>query len=350
MPPRFSATSDAATAAGEHTTTGRQPLLAGGQPISSTVADAAAAWLTLLMSGEATDEDRKRWQQWRSAHPDHERTWQHIESVTTRLKGLRGDAAYKSLSPMSGQRSRRKLLGTLLWVGAAGIAGAFATRSQTWREMTADYRTGVGERREVLLADGTWVTLNTRSAIDVRFDAQRRLVRLVAGEVLVATRHEPGEAPDPRAFVVDTAEGRIRALGTRFTVQQSEGCTLIAVFEGAVEIAPADAAAAGTLMLRAGERSSFTRGAIEAPTTALEQSVAWARGQIIADDVRLGDFIADIGRYRSGVLRCDPAVSDLRLSGVFPLDDTDRILETLPSVLPVRLRPRTRYWITVEAR
>jgi transmembrane sensor len=47
------------------------------------------------------------------------------------------------------------------------------------------------------------------------------------------------------------------------------------------------------------------------------------------------------------VLRIDPQIASLRLSGVFPLADTDRILATLPSVLPVRVQWSTRFWVTV---
>jgi len=78
-----------------------------------------------------------------------------------------------------------------------------------------------------------------------------------------------------------------------------------------------------------------------------ENADAWARGQLVADEQRLGDFLAELGRYRPGLLRVDPRIAGLRLSGVFPLADTDRILDTLPSVLPVRLQWRTRYWVTV---
>ncbi len=73
--------------------------MAGGQPISEATADQAAQWLTLLMSGEASHEERQRWQQWRAAHPDHERAWQHIEAITGRLKQMEPKAAYRTLSP-----------------------------------------------------------------------------------------------------------------------------------------------------------------------------------------------------------------------------------------------------------
>ncbi|WP_454728010.1 MULTISPECIES: FecR domain-containing protein [Cupriavidus] len=326
--------------------------MAGGQPISEAVADQAAEWLTLLMSGEAGDEDHRRLQQWRAASAEHERAWQHIEAVTGRLKSMDSRAAYKTLSPYAGPKSpgRRRAVGLLAWGGAIGVAGMLATRTRTWQTVAADYRAGTGEQRSVVLSDGSRILLNTASAVDVRFDGQRRLVRLVAGEVMIVTGHAlVGGVPDSRPFIVETEEGRIRALGTRFTVRQEPGRTVVAVLESAVEIAPDDAPGS-PLTLRAGERATFTRLAIDPVSPVGEQDSAWTRGQIVADDIRLGDFLADLARYRPGIVRCEPAVAGLRVSGVFPLDDTERILSTLPRVLPVQVRTRTRYWVTVEAR
>lgn len=325
--------------------------MAGGLPISAAVADAAADWLTLLMSGEATEADCLRWRQWRDAHPDHERAWRHIEAVTRRFKAMEPRAAYAALSACAKPRSpgRRKALNLLLWGGAIGVAGSLASHTRTWQQMAADYRTATGEQRSVVLDDGTRVMLNTASAIDVRFDERRRLLRLVAGEAMISTGHPVIDGvPDPRPFLVATDEGRVRPLGTRFIVRQEEGRTGIVVLESAVEITP-QAAQGRHLVLHAGERTRFTRLAIDAPLPETEQDSAWTRGQIVADGERLADFLADLARYRRGIVRCAGGVANLRVSGVFPLGDTDRILATLPKVLPVRVRRHTRYWVAVEA-
>ncbi|MET3493067.1 transmembrane sensor [Variovorax boronicumulans] len=317
------------------------PNSVAARSFSDRIADEASDWLTVLMSGEATEEDRQRWQQWRCSHPDHERAWQHVESFAARLKGLNPAAAHVALSTARQAPARRKAMRALLWLGATGV---LASRTQTWQQSVADFRTGTGEQRSVSLDDGTRIVLNTASAVDVRFDSQRRQVRLVAGEVMIVTGHALAENPP---FVVDTAEGRIHALGTRFTVRQDNGRTRVAVLESAVEITPL-AASGPPLLLRAGERTSFGIGDIAAPVPVDEQTSAWSLGQIIADDMRLSDFLDELARYRPGLVRCDPAVAGLRLSGVFPLGDTDRILAMLPSVLPVQVRLRTRYWASVE--
>ncbi|MBR8657942.1 iron dicitrate transport regulator FecR, partial [Achromobacter sp. Marseille-Q0513] len=79
-----------------------------------------------------------------------------------------------------------------------------------------------------------------------------------------------------------------------------------------------------------------------------EDAASWSRGVLVADAWRLDDFLAELGRYRPGLLRCDPAVADLRVSGVFPLRDTDRALHNLERGLPVTVVYRTRYWVTLR--
>jgi len=77
---------------------------------------------------------------------------------------------------------------------------------------------------------------------------------------------------------------------------------------------------------------------------------AWTRGLLIVERLRLEDFLVELGRHRAGALRCDPAVRDLIVSGVYPLDDTELALATLAQALPVRVDRVTRYWVTVRAR
>lgn len=77
---------------------------------------------------------------------------------------------------------------------------------------------------------------------------------------------------------------------------------------------------------------------------------SWTEHRLIAERQPLGEFVAQLSRYRPGVLRCDPAVADLLLTGVFPLRNTNAILAALERSLPVQVRTVTRYWVTIQAR
>ncbi|HBK46596.1 MAG TPA: iron dicitrate transport regulator FecR [Xanthomonadaceae bacterium] len=313
------------------------------------MADAAAAWLTVLMSGEASPQDQQRWQDWHSADPEHARAWSHIEAVTARMGLLDPGAAYRSLA--SGQPSssgRRRALKLLAWSGAVGASGLLLTRLPAWQQAMADYRTGTGEQRDLVLDDGSRITLNTASALDVRFDARQRRLHLLRGEAYIVTGHGTPAANEQRPFLFDTAAGRVQALGTRFMLRHQGDRTEVWVFEGAVRVTPG-AARAATRIVQSGQRLAFDARGLGPLGTADEQSAAWKDGLIVADQIRLDEFLADLGRYRSGILSCDPAIAGLKVSGVFPLRNTDQILATLPQVLPVRVRAPTRYWVTLEA-
>ena len=68
---------------------------------------------------------------------------------------------------------------------------------------------------------------------------------------------------------------------------------------------------------------------------------------LVASDMRLDRFIDELRRYRPGLITLAPEVAGLRLSGVFPLADTDRILQSLVQVLPVRIHVPVRYWVRI---
>ena len=320
---------------------------AGLGAIAEDVQQQAAEWLTVLMSGEASEAEHAAWQRWRGADPEHERAWQHIDAVSRRFNGLHRGAAAQALAGTQQQAVNGKRRQLLAWLGVAAGGGLLAAQTGAWdgvRALRADYRTATGERREVVLDDGSVLSLNTGSAVNVRFDDKRRLIELLAGEILVSSGHGAGSAAP---LVVATREGLVRALGTRFVVRQQDGVSTVEVFESAVDIRPRDSAGA-PLLLAAGRGVAFSRHAPDAPHTIDAYADAWSRGQLIVDDVALGDFLADLARYRPGVIDCAPAVAQLRLSGVFPLADTQRILNMLPNSLPVQVRSRTRYWVTVE--
>ena len=315
--------------------------------IAEDVQQQAAEWLTVLMSGEASEAEHAAWQRWRGADPEHERAWQHIDAVSRRFNGLHRGAAAQALAGTEQQAVNGKRRQLLAWLGVAAGGGLLAAQTGAWdgvRALRADYRTATGERREVVLDDGSVLSLNTHTAVNVRFDASHRLIELLAGEILVSSGHGAGSAAP---LVVATREGLVRALGTRFVVRQQDGVSTVEVLESAVEIRPRDSAGA-PLLLAAGRGVAFSRQATDAPHAVDAHADAWSRGQLIVDDVTLGDFLADLARYRPGVIDCAPAVAQLRLSGVFPLADTQRILNMLPNSLPVQVRSRTRYWVTVE--
>lgn len=308
--------------------------------------DQAAEWLMRLHQGDATDADRQACRLWQGASPENARAWARAEALMNRLGGLPPALAMPVLQRPSSRRAAIAKLACLLAAMPAAWLGWRSWHDDNW---SADHHTATGRRRDIHLADGTRITLNTASAVDVRFDTQRRLVRLRSGEIMISTA--PDTAALARPFYVETAEGLLQALGTRFSVRQEDGHSRLAVFEHAVRIEPRRVAQAQWITVRAGGKASFSADAIGTQQAVGPADDAWTQGMLLADDMRLDDFAAELGRYLPGLLRCEPEVAGLRISGTFPLDQPERILSMLVSTYPVQALKRFGgYWVTLSAR
>jgi transmembrane sensor len=321
------------------------------------ILDQAADWLVRLQSGAATDGDRAAWERWRAQSPQHASAWNRAERLLSTLGELPPALAMPALDrptdrpARSTRRAAMAKLALLLGAAPATWAGWQWCEGPNGYKLGADHRTATGERREVLLADGSRVTLNTGSAIDVRYDTGQRLVHLRAGEILVQSHPDP--SPAQRPLRVQTTHGMLQALGTRFTVRQLDARTHVAVLEGAVRITPA-LPGAPPAVLQTGEQASFTSDAVGAVSAADDTQAGWTQGLLLADRMRLADLAAELQRYRGGIVRCDPAVAELQVSGAYPVGsvaDTERALVMLVTTYPVQARKRLRgHWLTFAPR
>ena len=318
------------------------------RPLDRAVARAAAGWLVRLHD-DATPDDLAACARWRAADPEHERAWQRAQKVDQKFSVLQPGVGLPALGREK-RIDRRAAIKTLSMLLVAGSAGYMAYRMTPWRDWTSDERTATGERRTVMLADGTRVDLNTASSFDIACSDKERRVLLHAGEILVETGPDTNRASGGhRPFIVQTSQGAIRALGTRFDVREEQSdATRVAVLHGAVEITPASMPELKRVVA-AGEETRFTATSIDTVVTVDPHIADWSRGVLFADRVQLGDFTAELSRYRPGVLRCDPAVAGLHITGAFQIGNTDNILAALPDTLPVRVVYRTRYWVTIIA-
>jgi transmembrane sensor len=302
--------------------------------------EVAASWYVQFQCEPPTTAQQQAWQHWVDSNPAHLAAWNQMEKMQRHLGALPRDLSRRALSST---QHRRQVLKLLLIMAGTGYVGWNVQRHTSLGNVLADYRTKVGQQRKIELADGTRIHLNTATAIDVIFDEQQRLIRLREGEILVST----GKPEDQRPFFVETREGRIKALGTRFSVRQLSGMSRIGVLEDRVSIQPGDLPDQARL-LKAGEGVDFERGAIGAIHPYRSSEAAWINGQLIVLDQPLGDVISELERYRSGVLHCDERAKRLRVSGTFRLDSTDAVLANLQASLPVTVSYFTRYWVSIK--
>ena len=232
------------------------------------------------------------------------------------------------------RRHAAKTLALLLACGASLYA--FERRSP-WRGWMADYSTAINQRRVVPLDDGTQLTLNTNSAVNIAYDGAQRRIELLAGEIFIAT----GKDAVQRPFFVGTPHGSLQALGTRFTVRLHEQYASAGVLEGAVAVLADDGAQ--RLVLRPGEGAHFDGTGVHRQALA-PYGGAWLNGMLVARDMRLADFLAELSRYSDHPLSCAPTIAGLRVSGSYPLADVDAILDAVGASLQLRRHTVTRFW------
>lgn len=313
----------------------RQPL----NPAEREALRSAAQWYARLSSGLAPAAEQQRWQHWHDADPLHQQAWQQVEAVRQLVEYVPGNVASPALQQAG--ESRRRVLRQLLVLAGVGAVGWTGWESDWRTAMAATHHTGVGEQRGVVLEDGSRVLLDSRSSLDVRFDNNRRVVRLLSGRVMVQTATDSLARP----FLVEIPQGQVQALGTRFTVQTDERFCEVAVLEKTVQIRPVNSV--DTLRLDAGQQVRFDRTRFGDPWISDASVASWRTGNLIAIKRPLGDLLEEMSRYRRGWLRCDPAIARLQISGAFPLDDTDRALAALESGFDLRIVRRTDYWVSV---
>ncbi|NWL23135.1 FecR domain-containing protein [Pseudomonas umsongensis] len=313
------------------------------KPVSAQVLDAAIAWQLSLDSGSPVE--REEFAKWHAAHEEHARAWRQLGMLDQRFSVASGPARAALLQSREGIRRRVRKLGSGLAsiVAVLGLALFAGERYLPIDYWLADQRTATGEQRTIRLDDGTLINLNTHSAVDVRFDDKQRRVILQEGEILIETGHG-----DARPFIVETREGRMRALGTRFLVKREEQGTRLSVLQSAVAAHPQSSPE--EQILREGQQMLIRSDGL-GPIVALNLGAdAWTRGMLVVDNARLEDLVREIGRYRPGLLGVAPEVADLRITGSFPLQNTDLALSALLPTLPVQIEHRTQWWVTVAAK
>lgn len=321
------------------------------QALDPAVVDQAIHWLVCLRFNQADERTQRRFERWLQQRPEHALAWQRVEGLGDEFAGIPPQLARQTLNgARQGMRRREslKLLGMLAAVGGAAWLGRDYTPLPA---MLAQQRSSTGEQRRFQLDDGSLVHLNSDSAVDSDFDPQRRLIILQRGEIIVNVGADE-HAPQTRPFWVQTRDGVMQAQSSRFLVRERDDGTLLAVQGGTVAVFPGSsqpAAAGDSSNVQAGSQRLFTAsGAREFRDNGLDVW-SWGDGVISARNMRLGDFIGELSRYRPGVLRCTDEVADRKVSGTFQLADNDQVLALVAQSLRLRVDYRTRYWVTVTA-
>lgn len=194
------------------------------------------------------------------------------------------------------------------------------------------HATLVGERREVLLADGSRLILDTASRVDIAWRLRSRQATLAAGRVQFSV------APATyRPFEVAAGDSQVRVVGTVFDVRRDESRVAVSVIEGRVRVSLRQAPE--VVLLKGGEQV-VNRGAELGPVQPSdpEAVAAWTTGQLVFERTPLREALAEFQRYRTRPIRLHgEVVGGLEISGVFDTARSEQLIDLLPTILPLRV-------------
>ncbi|MFJ4195417.1 FecR family protein [Pseudomonas sp. NPDC089534] len=302
------------------------------------VRDDAARWFVRLQEPAVGVDERQRFDAWLNEHAPHRDEFLLLQGVWTAADLLPAPRLKALCDEPPARRGRRPVLRYAVAAGVLAVAvglGLFSGLNHP-AGYSAEFATKTGERRHVALPDGSVVDLDSRSALKVRFEKDRRVVELTEGEAMFSVEHDTS-----RPFVVEAGSGKVTVTGTRFDVRRDPAQTRVAVEQGTVRVQGRNAPDNAFVSLTAGLGTHVDAQGTVAPAYAVNPAelTAWRSGKLVFNNANLSDVAAQVSRYRDKPLKVSgPAVANLRLTSVFRTDNTDALLKALPNILPVAVR------------
>jgi len=308
--------------------------------VSETIADEAIDWLVLMRSGSVSAETRREFEHWLQQDRSHREAFADAQALLGMTAKVLKETHTLNVPPQRINAVRKKrTVRRISWGrGLASAASLCLGVWMSWASVTdwalSDYSTHVGEQKQVTLADGSSVFLNTDTAISLEWTADRRRVVLLKGQAEFKVAKDPS-----RPFEVMTEKTTVRALGTVFDVfEQASGVVDVSVSEHAVRVNLHNKAGSEPIRVEEGERLHYVgHGDLNRPELiSLSQINAWQRGKLIFRDQPLAEVVSELNRYSKAriVLNGDD-IGQLRVSGVFPIDGME-ILGALEKTFSLR--------------
>lgn len=308
---------------------------------SDSVYEAAAAWVLRMPEVGADAEVRAAFEAWRDADPLHARAFDAAAGAW----GVLGDHATSPelLHRRRDALDRARAAGRRRWGSAkvdrrliaAGIAAAVAAPLAVlgWQKLSAPethaYATGHGEQRTIVLADGSRLSLDALTRVEVALSRDQRVIRLASGRMNIEVAKDP-----ERPLRVKAAGSTVTAIGTVFTVERDPKAVVVTLVEGSVAVRRERA---GTVRMTPGQELTLVQGgrATLRERVDTEQALAWREGKLVFDDEPLATAAMRMNNYGSRRIVVEGAAQDLRISGVFRAGDVEAFVGAVESYFAV---------------
>lgn len=325
-------------------------------PMDDALMQQAAERWAKFQEREPATEELVEWLAWMEQHEAHARAFQSMNELALSIRHTRAAAPELAMRLQLTKRRTSMFRGRLAIAASIAILSiaflialgvAYRPGADARQRSGVTYATATAIQREVLLPDGSRVLLGGASAISTDFSAERRRVRLTAGEAYFEVEHEESGRP----FIVDVGIATIRAVGTAFNIRKSEARIALTVTAGRVKVGRAEG-----LLTRVAEATGITRPqtvevgpaeqvVIEPRSAPLAvapadpvRATAWRQGRLEFIDEPLDAVIENVSRYSAQPLVSnDPRLHSLTYTGSFDPKHFENWLGALEQVFPVEV-------------
>ena len=293
----------------------------------------ASRWFALIHGGEPTDTERERLGAWLDADPRHRIAYVQLEQLWAATAQLQPPVP--PVPKPAATLSRRRFVG----MGIAASAVAVTAPTSVWwftggGSLFADVRSGIGERRNLALPDGSTVELAGNTALNLDFSAGKRSVELLQGEAYFAV--QPSASGE---FKVNTPYGQVLAADGEFCLSCDPSSALLAVSRKTASVVTANQ----RTDIGEGLSLRFTddhTGPIQ--HAELEQMLAWRSGRLVFFDKPLASVVEQLQRWRHGrIFIMDEQLGTRRVSLILNLDKPEQMLDAMTTALAIRTQRYT---------
>ncbi|GLO15402.1 iron dicitrate transporter FecR [Pseudomonas putida] len=293
----------------------------------------ALDWFTRLRAENLGSEAHAAFETWRllpqnaRAYAEVEQLWQTLELPAHRVR--KADRAKARRWPRYAAAACLLLAAGAVWLSVPALQG-----------LGSDYATVAGERREVLLNDGSRLWLDSASEVDVDVQGATRTVRLRQGRLFADVVH------DGRPFVVHVDEAKVEVLGTRFSVSRAAAGDEVVLLSGRVQVSTP----AQQQLLAPGQRLEVQGERVSAPETVdAERLLAWRTGQLRVREVPLQQVLQQLAGYQGKrLVLLNAQAGQRRVSGSFNLDQADSALDALISSQQLQAHALLGHWLIIR--
>lgn len=315
--------------------------------IDRLLAQRAAEWVETLKDGD--EQDREAFVHWLRQSKLHVEQYLEMLAIDQELRALDAaqgedvEALLRRVAPNVVRLNRDEDESTgnsrprrVAWKASAALAAGLALCIGVaffLKQRAPDISTAVGEQRTLTLADGSVVTLNTLSEVNIDFSRKLRRIELKHGEAMFKVASDPS-----RPFVVVTPSASVRALGTQFNVYQRHDGATVSVVEGRVQVAARpDSSRSSTdravRNLGAGEEAEVrSSGEINQRTSPdIDKAIAWRERRLFFEETPLDEIAQEFNRYGKSLQITLEGIEpgSRRYGGIFDADDPNSLAELL---------------------